>query len=91
MRFQRILLITPPVKTELGPVRPNIGLGYLAEMLLENGICYDVLDMLLGYTFTGLKKKIMEFKPDLLAVSLFSNKYKIAYKTIESAKNFSHP
>ncbi|MBU1853989.1 MAG: B12-binding domain-containing radical SAM protein [Candidatus Omnitrophica bacterium] len=86
MRFKKVLLITPPVKTELGPVRPNIGLGYLAQVLLENDISYDVLDMLLGYTFDDLKSKIDEFRPDLVGVNLFSNKYKIAYKTIEDIK-----
>jgi radical SAM superfamily enzyme YgiQ (UPF0313 family) len=87
MRFKRILLITPPVKTELGPVRPSLGLGYLAQMLLENGIKYEILDMLLGHTLDDLRKKIAAFKPDLLGVSLFSNKYKTAYKTIECVKN----
>ncbi|MBU0571111.1 MAG: B12-binding domain-containing radical SAM protein [Candidatus Omnitrophica bacterium] len=88
MCFHRILLITPPVKTELGPVRPNIGLGYLAQMLLENGIKYDVLDMLLGYTLDDLKRKVDQFKPDLLGVNLFSNKYKTAYETIEEIKKY---
>jgi len=43
MRFSRILLITPPVKTEIGPVRPSMGLGYLAQVLESNGIDYDIL------------------------------------------------
>ena len=88
MRFQRVLLITPPVKTELGPVRPNIGLGYLAQILTENNISYDVLDMLLGYSFKNLKNKVDEFKPDLLGINLFSNKYKTAYETIEKIKKY---
>jgi hypothetical protein len=57
MRFQRVLLITPPVKTGFGPVRPNIGFGYLAQILVENNISYDVLDMLLGYSFGGFASK----------------------------------
>lgn len=88
MKFKRVLLITPPVKTELGPVRPNIGMGYLAQMLLENNISYDILDMLLGYSLGDLKKKVDEFKPDLLGVNLFSNKYKIAYETIQNIKEY---
>ncbi len=87
MSFQRVLLITPPVKTELGPVRPSLGLGYLAQVLFENGIEYDVMDMLLGYTLDDLRKRIARFNPDLLGVSLFSNKYKTAYRTIECIKN----
>jgi anaerobic magnesium-protoporphyrin IX monomethyl ester cyclase len=86
MRFQKVLFITPPIKTELGAVRPNIGLGYLSEILSRNNICYDVLDMLLGYSFKDLKKKVRDFEPDLLCVNLFSNKYKIAYGIIEEIK-----
>jgi radical SAM superfamily enzyme YgiQ (UPF0313 family) len=86
MRFQRVLLINPPVKTGLRSVRPNIGLGYLAQILLENHINYDVLDMLLGYSLHDLEKKIKEFKPDLLGVSMFSNNYKVAYEAMENIK-----
>lgn len=88
MRFQRVLLITPPIKTELASIRPNIGLGYLAEILLENNICCDVLDMLLGYSLKNLKAKVDTFRPDLLGISLFSNKYKVSYKLIESIKRY---
>ena len=87
MRFNKVLLITPPVKTELGPVRPNIGLGYLAQILAHNGIEYDVLDMLLGYSFKDLIRKIDEFQPDLVGISVFSNKYKTAYETLENIKS----
>lgn len=86
MRFKKVLLITPPVKTALGPVRPTIGLGYLAQILLENNIKYDVLDMLLGYSYKHLRDKVDEFKPDLLGVNLFSNGYKVSYKTIKDIK-----
>ncbi|MFA4902766.1 MAG: radical SAM protein [Desulfobaccales bacterium] len=88
MRFTKVLLITPPVKTELGPVRPIIGLGYLAQILLENNINYAVFDMLLGYSYENLRDKVDEFKPDLLGVSLFSNRYKVAYKTIRDIKSY---
>ncbi len=89
MRFSRVLLITPPVKTDLGPVRPSIGLGYLAQILADNGIAYDILDMLLGYSQTELEKKIDEFKPDLLGMNMFSNKYKIAYDTLMHIKQLN--
>ncbi len=87
-RFQRVLLITPPVNVELGAIRPNMGLGYIAQVLMNNNICYDVLDMLLGYSLDDLKAKIDTFKPDLLGVNMFSNKYKTAYKTIEEIKRY---
>ncbi len=90
MRYQRILLITNPVSTETGSLRPNIGLGYIAEVLDAYGIEYDVLDMMLGYTRKDLYKKIEAFKPDLLGVNMFSNKYKTAYDTIAGVKK-SYP
>ena len=88
MRFEKVLLITPPVTTKLGPVRPNIGLGYLAQALLDNKIEYDILDMLLGYSLKDLLKKINEFRPDLLGISLFSNKYKTAYRILSEVKKY---
>lgn len=88
MRFQRVLLITPPVKADQGSIRPVIGLGYLAEVLMNNNISYDVLDMLLGYTLDDLKAKVDTFKPDLLGINMFSNRYKTAYKTIEEIKRY---
>jgi radical SAM superfamily enzyme YgiQ (UPF0313 family) len=88
MRFERVLLITLPVRTHLEPLRPSLGLGYLAQVLLENNIEYDVLDMLLGYSLNDLKNKIVNFKPDLIGISMFSNKYKIAYGYIDKIKRF---
>jgi radical SAM superfamily enzyme YgiQ (UPF0313 family) len=87
-RFKRVLLTTPPVQADQGALRPNIGLGYLAQVLMDNNICYDVLDMLLGYSLDDLKTKVDMFKPDLLGMNIFSNKYKIAYKTIEDIKRY---
>ena len=63
MRFNKVLLITPPVKSKIGPIRPNIGLGYIAQVLEDHAIEYDVLDMLLGYKFIDLKNKIEKFQP----------------------------
>lgn len=86
-RFQRVLLITPPVQADQGSIRPNIGLGYLAQVLMDNNICYDVLDMMLGYSLDELKSKVDMFKPDILGMNIFSNKYKTAYKTLEDIKS----
>lgn len=89
MRFQRILLVTSPMKTYYGPLRPSVGLGYLAETLLQNNIDYQVLDMLLNYSLRDLKRKVDESKSDLLAVSMCSNCYKSGYKMIEKIKEYN--
>jgi hypothetical protein len=85
-RFEKVLLTSAPVRTKCGPLRPNIGLGYLAEMLLENGIEYSVLDMLLGYSHEALMKRIDKFRPDLVGISVFSNKYKTTYQIAAGIK-----
>jgi biotin operon repressor len=85
-RFEKVLLTSAPVRTKFGPLRPNIGLGYLAEMLLENGIEYSVLDMLLGYSHEALMKRIDKFRPDLVGISVFSNKYKTTYQIAAGIK-----
>lgn len=71
----------------MGAIRPNIGLGYLAEVLSEANIEYDVFDMLLGYSSRDLKKRLASFKPDLVGLSLFSNRYKKAYETMAFIKS----
>ena len=86
IRYSRVLLITPPVKVDLGAIRPSIGLGYISEILTQNGIEHEVLDMLLGYSWRDLDENIRRFKPDLIGVSLFSNRYKAAYAILEAVK-----
>jgi radical SAM superfamily enzyme YgiQ (UPF0313 family) len=63
-----------------------MGLGYLARTLEQYGIDYDVLDMLLGYSVRDLEEKIAAYKPDLLGMNMFSNRYRIAYATLERVK-----
>ena len=38
MRFQRVLLVSPPSSSFLGAVRPPSSLGYISQALLEKGI-----------------------------------------------------
>jgi len=60
MRYQKILLVSVAYKNSVykpGDV-PELGLGYIAQYLVQNGFEYDVLDMNLGYTFEDLANKI---------------------------------
>jgi len=86
MRFERVLLVSPPSSSYLGAARPPQNLGYLARALLDNDISYDVLDMRLGYKFKHLKKKIENFKPDIVGISLVSLEYKNSYDLISMIK-----
>ncbi len=66
MRFNRVLLVNPPSKGEWKGFRPHIGLGYIAEFLLANGVEVEVLDMNLGHDMRALQRRIDEFQPDVL-------------------------
>ena len=41
-----------------GALRPPAGIGYLAQMLQEEGVEYDVLDMAAGGNLHALKMKL---------------------------------
>lgn len=86
MRFERVLLVNPPSDAEWRGIRPHIGLGYLAETLAANGIQYDVMDMNLKYTFRHLRRKIDEFKPDLIGLPLLTLEYQKQYQLIHDIK-----
>jgi anaerobic magnesium-protoporphyrin IX monomethyl ester cyclase len=86
MRFQRVLLVNPSHNAEWRGVTPHIGQAYLAETLREKGIEYDVLDMNLGYGVKHLRRKIMDFQPDLVGMSLISQEYRRLYGILAEIK-----
>lgn len=87
MRYKKILLVNPYIpKAYMGPIRPPIGLGYLAETLNTHSIEYDVLDMTLGYKFKDLSKKISGLRPDIIGVTVWTYMYKNTYALIEAIK-----
>ena len=85
MSYSRVLLVPLPSQPNRAP-RPNIGLGYVAESLLNARIEYDVFDMLLGYDINSLKNKIAQFKPDLIGINMFTHHYLRNYDTIRDIK-----
>ena len=89
MRFEKVLLISPPTSSYLGAARPPQNLGYLAKALQENEIEYDVLDMRLGYTLKHLMRKMAVFKPDLIGVTLVSLQYKNTFDLISTVKRLN--
>lgn len=86
MRYQKILLINPSSKSELGGSRPPAGLGYIAQILAENGIEYKVLDMRLGYKIKDVQRLIKSFNPDLVGLSLYTHGYKYSYEFISKLR-----
>lgn len=86
MRHQRVLLINPPTKSFYGALRPPVGLGYLSEVLLQNGIECTVVDMLLNKGMDKIYKEINSFKPDLIGLTMYSFGYKHVYTLINKIK-----
>lgn len=92
MSYNRILLLNPSYSGShyVKAMRPPAGLGYLAETLKNNKIQYDVIDMGLGYSFKSMHKKINEFKPDLIGVSMMTFKHLDTYEMLNQIKKI-HP
>ena len=73
MRYNKVLFVIPRSDAEWRGIRPHVGIGYLAEALVNEGIQYDILDMNLGYKIRNLTTKIDEFKPDLIGMNRLHN------------------
>lgn len=86
MKFNKLLFVIPRSDAEWRGIRPSLGLGYLAEALVDSGIQYDILDMNLGYKFRNLSEKIDEFCPDLIGVPLISLQYLKFYQLLTQIK-----
>lgn len=86
MRYERVLFVIPKCDAEWKGIRPHLGIGFLAETLKNEGILYDVIDMNLGHPFKHLKRKIDEFKPDLIGMPLISLQYLNYYTLISKLK-----
>lgn len=86
MRFEKVLLISPPSASRYGGLRVPAGVGYVAQALYDNSIEYDYVDMRIGYNWRHLHKKLYKFKPDLIGVSMITVGYKTTYKLISDLK-----
>jgi len=85
--FKRVSLIYPPTfESKWGAIRPPIGLGYLSEMLQQQGIDHQVIDMGLGYSVKQVQKKIVSFQPDLIGVSMTSLFHQAVYGILHTFK-----
>ncbi|MBN1645248.1 radical SAM protein [Candidatus Woesearchaeota archaeon] len=83
MKFKRILLIVPPFPgVNQGKNVLLLGVGYISQYLLDNGIQNTVFDMRLGYSVKDLKKIILEYRPDLIGMQIMTYRHDIAYDII---------
>ncbi len=86
MRFNRVLLVSPPAESRYGGLRVPAGVGYIAQALEDRQIEYDYLDMRIGRTYQDLVKKVTVLRPDLIGFSMSSLGYKNTYRMIASLK-----
>lgn len=85
--YKRVLLLTQLYPAAYNTSRyPSPGLGYIAQALGEEDIEHDVLDMGLGYNARDLVKKIMEYRPDLIGISMRTMMYKKQYELFSRIK-----
>lgn len=89
MAFNKVLLIIPTYKNSHyhGAGTLPTGIGYIGEALEQNNIAYDIIDMNLGLSLYDLKKKIFEFSPDLIGISMMTYMYKYNYMFIQQIKS----
>lgn len=91
MKYRKVLLLFPDYAGgHFGALRPPAGIGYLAQILQDEGVEYDVLDMATGCDLDVLRVKLLSFKPDLVAVSLMSFMYKRSYYIINYVKDVTN-
>ncbi|MFQ5720893.1 MAG: B12-binding domain-containing radical SAM protein [Candidatus Aminicenantales bacterium] len=88
MSYERVLFVNPPSKAEWKGIRPHLGLGYLAQTLKEQGFHYEVIDMNFGYRLEHVLRKIEDYKPQLLGMTLISLEYKKSYQFLSTIKEF---
>jgi len=91
MNFRRVFLVSSLRPEPKYLLYPNTGLGYVAQPLSEAGIPYETLDMRLGYSFRYLVKKMREFKPDIIGISMRTPEYRKQCEMIARLKQiFPH-
>jgi anaerobic magnesium-protoporphyrin IX monomethyl ester cyclase len=87
MRFRKVILISPLSSSRYGGLRVPAGIGYIAQVLQDHSIEYDCVDMRLGYTFGYLKKRLLDYRPDLIGISMITLEYKKIYRMISDIKD----
>lgn len=86
MRYPRVLLVNPPYTGARVRAVFSAGLGYIAEALEDSGVVYDVFDMSLGRGYLQLQKKIKNFRPSLVGISMMTYRYTQTYALLEAIK-----
>lgn len=65
------------------PERPHVGLGFLSQSLLDNGIDHEYLDMNHFDNYIEFKNKLKKINPDVIGLTMVTPGYLRGYKLIE--------
>lgn len=78
----RVLFVIPKIKSLFGAkgmtVHPHIGVAYLSAFLKKNNVAVDIYDDGITDDIEALYRRIDEFKPSLIGVTVFSYCYDLA-------------
>lgn len=88
MRYENVLLIVPPPGTLVNSIAgsPLLSTGYISEALHKADIKHKVFDMTLGHGFSELESLLLETRPDLIGITLWSYGYKNSYDFLRTIK-----
>ena len=82
MRYARALFVTPDYPGRyFGGVRPPVGLGYIEEFIAANGVATDGVDLNVD-SRQRLYRKIREFQPDVLGLTMMTYQYLSTFELI---------
>lgn len=85
--MKKVLLIFPKNKLDkIPPLYPPLGLGYISERLITAGIPHEVMDMRLGHSTKDLLKKIAEFQPAFVGMTMMTFSYLENYALLSELK-----
>jgi anaerobic magnesium-protoporphyrin IX monomethyl ester cyclase len=91
MRYTRIFFISGLLPELSNNTYPDPGIAYIIENAKPLGIEYDFLDNRLGYKSINIIKRIADFNPDLIAVSMKTGQYLKQYEILKDFNNqFPH-
>ena len=69
------------------PERPHVGLGYLSEALIRNGIDHELFDMNnVIETYPELKKQLKHYRPTVIGLTMVTPGYLKGYELIKKLK-----
>jgi len=87
MASKRTLLINPPYPFSEFPIIP-VGLLYVAGVLEHYGKKVEVLDLLVSkYSKEKIKRKIEEYKPDIIGITCVTMNYPVASEILKYCKS----